>query len=94
MDRKILSKILSNRISFACNRFSVLCGDNFSVLKSTSTQSPVFAVRSVVENALEKNRELWLVLQDMQYALNIASEFFYINDISINNEKTVAIPIN
>ncbi|KAG9292019.1 hypothetical protein G9A89_017918 [Geosiphon pyriformis] len=29
-----------------------------------------------------------------QYALNIASEFFVINDISINSEKTVAISIN
>ncbi|KAG9302899.1 hypothetical protein G9A89_022315 [Geosiphon pyriformis] len=29
-----------------------------------------------------------------QYALNIASEFFMINDISINSKKTVAIPIN
>ncbi|KAG9290804.1 hypothetical protein G9A89_011767 [Geosiphon pyriformis] len=30
----------------------------------------------------------------MQYALNIVNDFFSINDISINNEKTVAIPIN
>ncbi|KAG9293984.1 hypothetical protein G9A89_019322 [Geosiphon pyriformis] len=29
-----------------------------------------------------------------QHILNIASEFFWINDISINNDKTVAIPIN
>ncbi|KAG9304132.1 hypothetical protein G9A89_019694 [Geosiphon pyriformis] len=29
-----------------------------------------------------------------QYALNIASEFFVVNDISINSEKIVAIPIN
>ncbi|KAG9289431.1 hypothetical protein G9A89_007992 [Geosiphon pyriformis] len=29
-----------------------------------------------------------------QYALNIASKFFSINNISINNDKTVAIPIN
>ncbi|KAG9292066.1 hypothetical protein G9A89_017966 [Geosiphon pyriformis] len=29
-----------------------------------------------------------------QHILNIASDFFKINDISINNEKTVAIPIN
>ncbi|KAG9299530.1 hypothetical protein G9A89_020701 [Geosiphon pyriformis] len=29
-----------------------------------------------------------------QYALNIASEFFIINNISINSEKTVAISIN
>ncbi|KAG9304265.1 hypothetical protein G9A89_019827 [Geosiphon pyriformis] len=194
--RKILSKVLSDQISFVCGKFGVLYGDNFSVLKGTSIQSPVFAVGAVVEDALKKDRELWLVLQDMQKAydsrikmcnkfirffgsihegrfnrvmtdfglsdgyhvcdsldqgerifydpllcevkrheqifgyrisskfilksgqiegngglssyfaagafvddtiwniLDIASEFFVINDISINNEKTVAIPIN
>ncbi|KAG9284683.1 hypothetical protein G9A89_003643 [Geosiphon pyriformis] len=29
-----------------------------------------------------------------QHILNVASEFFYLNDISINNDKTVAISIN
>ncbi|KAG9305775.1 hypothetical protein G9A89_001063 [Geosiphon pyriformis] len=53
--RKILSKVLSDRILSACSKFGVLHGDNFSVLKSTSTQSSVFAVSSIVENALEKN---------------------------------------
>ncbi|KAG9284827.1 hypothetical protein G9A89_003750 [Geosiphon pyriformis] len=123
---KILSKIFSNRIFLACSAFNVLYGDNFLVLKSTMTQSPIFAIGSVVEDALEKNRELWLVLQDMhkaydlagltsflaadafiddtiwvgnsqaatQHILNVASEFFRFNDISINNNKTVAILIN
>ncbi|KAG9293590.1 hypothetical protein G9A89_005593 [Geosiphon pyriformis] len=63
--RKILSKILSDRISLACSLYDVLCGDNFSVLKGTTTQFPIFVVGSVIENALEKNWELWLVLQDM-----------------------------
>ncbi|KAG9305746.1 hypothetical protein G9A89_005144 [Geosiphon pyriformis] len=62
MARKILSKILSNRISLAYSTFDVLRGDNFSVLKGMMTQSPIFAIGSVVEDALEKNRELWLVL--------------------------------
>ncbi|KAG9292907.1 hypothetical protein G9A89_016269 [Geosiphon pyriformis] len=53
--RKILFKVLSDRISSVCNKFGVLCGDNFFVLKGMSTQSPVFAVSSVVEDALEKN---------------------------------------
>ncbi|KAG9296382.1 hypothetical protein G9A89_014974 [Geosiphon pyriformis] len=61
---KILSKILFDRISLACSSFNVLCGDNFSVLKGTSIQSPIFAVGSVIEDILEKNCELWLVLQD------------------------------
>ncbi|KAG9298036.1 hypothetical protein G9A89_018864 [Geosiphon pyriformis] len=151
--RKILSKILSDRISFAYSKFGVLCGDNFFILKNTSIQSPVFAVGLVVKNALEKDCELWLIKmcdrfirffsgihgnrinrvmtnfgltngyricdgldQDefvartgrieaggrlssffaasAFYALNIASEFFTINNISINNKKTVAISIN
>ncbi|KAG9299839.1 hypothetical protein G9A89_003383 [Geosiphon pyriformis] len=143
-------------------KFNVLHGNNFLVLKSISTQFPIFAVGSVVEDALEKNRELWLwagiicrpvcvVLKcvvslsaslmafmkieltgnkhlcsyhiDIQfvakmnrvetvgvktsflavgvfvddtiwYILNIVSEFFIVNDISINNNKTVIIPIN
>ncbi|KAG9302165.1 hypothetical protein G9A89_020599 [Geosiphon pyriformis] len=62
---KTARKILFDQISFACSKFSVLHGDNFLVLKGTSTQVLVFAVGSVVEDALEKNKELWLVLQDM-----------------------------
>ncbi|KAG9299729.1 hypothetical protein G9A89_013089 [Geosiphon pyriformis] len=58
--RKILSKVLSDCISMACN--------NFSVLKGTSTQSPVFAVGLVIKDAIEKDRKLWLVLQDMRKA--------------------------
>ncbi|KAG9303428.1 hypothetical protein G9A89_013754 [Geosiphon pyriformis] len=68
---KILSKILSNRISLACSKYDVLYGDNFSVLKGTSTQSHIFAIGSVVENALEKDHKLWLVLQDMKKAYDL-----------------------
>ncbi|KAG9302176.1 hypothetical protein G9A89_020610 [Geosiphon pyriformis] len=41
---KILSKILLDRISSACSTFDVLHEDNFSVLKDTLTQSPIFAI--------------------------------------------------
>ncbi|KAG9298304.1 hypothetical protein G9A89_002792 [Geosiphon pyriformis] len=47
---KILSKVLSDRISLACIF--------------------IFAVGAVVEDALEKNKELWLVLQNMHKAYN------------------------
>ncbi|KAG9306962.1 hypothetical protein G9A89_000876 [Geosiphon pyriformis] len=168
--RKILFKILLDQISFVCSKFDVFCGDNFLVLKDTSTQSPVFAVGSVVKDALEKDfglldgykvyngldqdevfsSLLWRIFYDsllcevkrqehlcsyrinsnfvakmdrievygkvsfffaagafvddtiwvsnsmasMQYILDIASEFFSINDIFINNDKTVVILIN
>ncbi|KAG9291175.1 hypothetical protein G9A89_013047 [Geosiphon pyriformis] len=67
---KVLFKILLNRISFICSKFGVFYGNNFLVLKDIFTQSPVFTVGSVIENALEKNKELWLVLQDMHKAYN------------------------
>ncbi|KAG9302650.1 hypothetical protein G9A89_007354 [Geosiphon pyriformis] len=44
---KILFKLLSDRISSVCSLFNVLHGNNFS--------SPIFAIGSVVENALEKD---------------------------------------
>ncbi|KAG9291851.1 hypothetical protein G9A89_012136 [Geosiphon pyriformis] len=52
---KILSKILSDRIFSACSTYDVLYRDNFSVLKDIIMQSPIFAISSVVEDALEKN---------------------------------------
>ncbi|KAG9285948.1 hypothetical protein G9A89_002368 [Geosiphon pyriformis] len=41
---KIFSKILSDRISLACSTYNVFYGNNFSVLRGTMTQSPIFAV--------------------------------------------------
>ncbi|KAG9284898.1 hypothetical protein G9A89_006276 [Geosiphon pyriformis] len=67
---KILFKLLSNRIFSACSLFNILCGDNFSVLKGTITQFPIFAIGLVVKNTLEKDHELWFVLQDMHKAYN------------------------
>ncbi|KAG9305456.1 hypothetical protein G9A89_021174 [Geosiphon pyriformis] len=176
--RKILFKLLFDRISSTCSLFNILCGNNFSVLKSTTTQSPIFAIDLVVENALKKDYMckaynsvdwhylynslvqikmcrcfirffgsvhndrgkvfsslLWRIFYDSLlckikrqkslcgyhintkfvartgrienqsslisflaagafYILDTASEFFRVNDISINNKKTVAIPIN
>ncbi|KAG9288303.1 hypothetical protein G9A89_021334 [Geosiphon pyriformis] len=51
-----------------CSTHNVLRGDNFSVLKGTSIQSPIFVIEFVVEDALKKGRELWLVLQNMRKA--------------------------
>ncbi|KAG9288122.1 hypothetical protein G9A89_017717 [Geosiphon pyriformis] len=169
---KILSKILSNRISLAYSTFDVFYGDNFSVLKGMLTQSPIFAIGLTYNSVDWKHLEKSLVRIKMcskfirffggihrdctnrimtdfgltggyhesiygyklnshfisksgyaksqaglssffaadvfiddtiwvgssqkatQHILNVAGEFFQINNISINNDKTVAIPIN
>ncbi|KAG9294873.1 hypothetical protein G9A89_003213 [Geosiphon pyriformis] len=183
---KILSKILLDRISLACSSYNVLCEDNFSVLKDMTIQFPIFAVESVVEDALKKTGNsglfyktcrrvmtdfgltagyqvhdslnqgevflplLWHIFYDpllcevkrqesvcgyqlnlhfvvrtgclesqaglmlffaagafvdnmiwvgssqaaTQYILDIVSEFFQLNNIAINNDKTMAISVN
>ncbi|KAG9293943.1 hypothetical protein G9A89_019281 [Geosiphon pyriformis] len=141
---KILSKLLFDRILSTCCLFNVLCGDNFSVLKSTTTQSLIFTI-GLVDMHKAYNFVSWHYLHNslvqikicghfirffgsiyndrvnhvmtnfgltnryqvhdslnqvgssqitIQYILDIASEFYMVNNISINNEKTVAIPIN
>ncbi|KAG9293501.1 hypothetical protein G9A89_009225 [Geosiphon pyriformis] len=67
---KILSKVLSDKISIVCSAFNVLHKDNFLVLKDMTIQFLIFTIGSVIEDVLEKNQELWLVLQDMQKAYN------------------------
>ncbi|KAG9293915.1 hypothetical protein G9A89_019253 [Geosiphon pyriformis] len=71
----ILSKILSKRISVTYSTFDVLHGDNFLVLKSTSIQSSIFAIGLVIKNALKKNQELWLVLQNILVRIKMCSKF-------------------
>ncbi|KAG9288782.1 hypothetical protein G9A89_023079 [Geosiphon pyriformis] len=55
--------------------FDILRGDNFSILKGITTQSPIFAIGSVIEDALEKNQELWLVLQDILVRIKMCCWF-------------------
>ncbi|KAG9304618.1 hypothetical protein G9A89_020182 [Geosiphon pyriformis] len=55
-----LCLILSDRILKACSIHNVLHENNFLVLKGTSTWSPIFVVRPVVEDALEKGKKLCL----------------------------------
>ncbi|KAG9306832.1 hypothetical protein G9A89_005733 [Geosiphon pyriformis] len=71
----ILSKILLDRISLACSIFDVLCGDNFSVLRSMTMQSLIFAIGSVVEDTLKKDCKLWLVLQNILVRIKMYSRF-------------------
>ncbi|KAG9303022.1 hypothetical protein G9A89_006239 [Geosiphon pyriformis] len=58
---------ISNELWKHCNK-SVL--DMLLVLLNFCL-SPIFAIGSVVENALKKSRELWLVLQDMHKAYDL-----------------------
>ncbi|KAG9291065.1 hypothetical protein G9A89_012937 [Geosiphon pyriformis] len=64
----LMNTCLIALIEMACKILSKIFLDKISFVYNTTTQSPIFAIGSVIKNALKKNRELWLVLQDMQKA--------------------------
>ena len=66
--RKILIKILTNRISQTCTNSGILKGDNFLVLKDTSTATPIHIVNFLIEHTTNHKKKLWLVSQDMKKA--------------------------
>ncbi|KAG9302143.1 hypothetical protein G9A89_020577 [Geosiphon pyriformis] len=66
---KIFSKILSDQIFLACSKFGVLHEDNFSVLRGTLIQSPIFVVELVVKDALEKDKGRWDALVKKSFKL-------------------------
>ncbi|KAG9295434.1 hypothetical protein G9A89_013463 [Geosiphon pyriformis] len=77
MAHKILSKILFDRISLAYSTFDVLHENNFLVLKSTTIQSPIFAIGLVIKDALEKNQELWMHLKKSLVKIKMCSKFIH-----------------
>src|SRR3954463_1485680 len=103
--RKLLTRILINRISKICSSHPILIGDNFSVLKDISTSLPIQIINFAIEHATNNKKELWLVMQDMKKAydsvgtdqltlvmkrLNIHPDYIkLINNIQYNRSNTV-----
>ncbi|KAG9285432.1 hypothetical protein G9A89_010907 [Geosiphon pyriformis] len=103
---KILSKVFSNKISLACSSYDVLhvkyqesmCDyrlNSHFVSESGRTESQTGLSIFLAAGAFIDDT-IWVGSSQTatQHILNVASEFFRVNNISINNDKTVAIPIN
>ena len=63
--RKVCLAILTGRLSGICSQHKVLHPNNFSVLKGSSIHEPLHALNSMMEDAQERKKELWIVLQDI-----------------------------
>src|SRR3989440_1747567 len=67
--RKIFTKVMTNRMERICCTHNILRGNNYSVLKGTSTHGPVTILSQICEDAkFSANNEAWIILQDMKKA--------------------------
>lgn len=71
--RKCVTKIFTARLEKVIRERDILKGPNFAGLVGSSTESPVHVLSMIIEEAREKNKELWLMLQDMKKAFDSVS---------------------
>ena len=66
--RKALVKIVNKRLSQVLVKRSVLKGGNHAGLPGSSTMAPLRIINTIIEDAKDSNRELWLLFQDLSKA--------------------------
>jgi len=68
--RKYFTKIITNRLSLICKNNYILRGPNFAGLPGENIQEPIQLLNSICEEAREKKKELWILLQDTAKAFD------------------------
>ena len=71
--RKCMTKVLTKRLAQVLCEKKILKRPNFAGLPGNSTEEPVHIINTIIEDAKESNKELWLVLQDMKKAFDSVS---------------------
>ena len=68
--RKVVTKVLTKRLTKVLMRREILKGPNFAGLPGNSTEQPVHILNMMMEEAREKDKEIWVLLQDMKKAFD------------------------
>jgi len=71
--RKIVTKVVTKRLAKVFTERGILKGPNFADLPGNSTEQPIHVLNMIMEEAQEKNKEVWILLQDMKKAFDSVS---------------------
>ena len=71
--RKVVVRVVAKRLDKVLTKFNILKGPNFTGLTGNSTSSPIHIMNNIIEEAREKNNEIWILFQDMKKAFDSVS---------------------
>jgi hypothetical protein len=66
--RKIFTKIITNRLAKIIQEYNLLQENNWAGLPGGSTKNPINLLNECREDAIHKNKDLWVCFQDIQKA--------------------------
>jgi len=66
--RKVVMKLLTNRLSRIMAKYIILKGNNFAGIPEGSTETPIKIMNMILEDAKEHKKPVWILLQDLSKA--------------------------
>jgi len=70
---KTVVRVLTYRLNKVLVKHNILQGPNYAGLSGDSTAIPIHILNSIIEDAKQKNNELWVLFQDMRKAFDSVS---------------------
>jgi hypothetical protein len=68
--RKLMTKIMNNRLANILYRFHILKGNNYAGLPGGSCHTPIHILESIIHDASSNNKSLFIFLQDISKAFD------------------------
>ena len=69
----MVTKVITKRLSMILVERSILKGANFVALLGTSTEYPIQLMNTILEEAKEKLKKIWVLFQDMRKVFDSVS---------------------
>ena len=73
--RKAFVKVITNRLTSIIAKRNILRGGNHAALPGGSTFAPLRIINAVLEDAVDSDKEIWFLFQDLSKAYD--SELAY-----------------
>ena len=71
--RKVVVQVLGKRLDKVLSTYNILKGPNYAGLSGCGISSPIHIMNNMIKEAREKNKEIWILFQDMKKAFDSVS---------------------